>query len=267
MPETKKLYTQAEINKTDKGLVAVASTAVEDRHGEVVQVEGWDLKNFKKNPVLLWAHDHTQLPVGAAKKTWIEGAGKKAKLMFEPIFHEVTAQARAIKRLVELGVIKSFSVGFRPIDQDGDTFTKQELLEISVVNVPANADAMMLAYKTLSKEGFKEETIQDLGIPVGVMERLGSIEEKQKLMQGKLDAAVKGLESSAPHPGRSQRDLDERLRMSKIVVKAADMLNTRPPVHHQARLVKAIKLAGEQLIVSQKNELNGTNKRTQRQAS
>lgn len=263
MPEIKKLYTQAEINQTDKGLVAIASTAVEDRHGEVVEVEGWDLKNYKKNPVILWAHDHTKMPVGATKKTWIEGTGKKAKLMFEPIFHEVTSTARAIKRLVELGILKSFSVGFRPIDQDGDTFTKQELLEISVVNVPANADAMMLAYKSLSQDGFKDQTIQDLGIPIGVMEKLGAIEEKQKLMQGKLDAAVKGLTSLNSQSGRSQRAIEEGITMSKIVVKAADLLNTRPPVHKQARLVKAIKLAGEQLIVSQKNELNnGTNKRT-----
>lgn len=258
-----KLYTSAKLEPTDKGLLAVASTATEDRQGESVLAEGWELKNFKKNPVLLWAHDHTQPPIGSAKRVWIEGTGKKAKLMFEPVFHEITELGRAIKRLYEEKILKTFSVGFKPLDQDGDTFHKQELLEISAVNVPANADAMMLAYKSLKDDGFGNDIIERTGIPVGLIEKVGKLEEKQKLMEGKLDTAVKGLASLNPHQGRSQRLLDERLAVSKVIVRAADKLNSHPPAHKQERLVKVIKLAGEKLIVSQKQELNGTNIRTQ----
>lgn len=248
-----KLYTTAKIEVTDKGLVAVASTASEDRQGEVVQVEGWELKNYKKNPLILWAHDHTQPPIGVAKRIWVEGSGKRAKLMFEPVFHEITEMGRAIKRLVEEKIIRSFSVGFRPIDQDGDTFTKQELLEISAVNVPANAEAMMLAYKSLKDDGFANEVIEQSGIPVGLLEKVGQLEERQKLMEGKLDSAVKGLVSLNPQ-GRSQRLLEERLAVNKAIVRAADKLLTKPEFKRE-RLVKAIKLAGEKLIVSQKQEL------------
>jgi hypothetical protein len=41
---------------------------------------------------------------------------------------------------------------------EGNTYTQQELLEISLVNVPANPDAMMLAYKNLKESGFSEKT-------------------------------------------------------------------------------------------------------------
>jgi len=44
---------KAQLEKKEDGtLIAVASSSVEDRHGEKVLVDGWDLKNFKANPVL-----------------------------------------------------------------------------------------------------------------------------------------------------------------------------------------------------------------------
>lgn len=146
-----KQYIEATITKADDGsFIAVASTNSVDRHGEVVDNNGWDLKAFKKNPVILWAHDHSEPAIGVSKKTWVEGAGKKAKLMIQPILHDVTEKARAVKQLVEMGVINSLSVGFKPIEsKDGITFDKNELLEVSMVNVPANADAILLEQHTL----------------------------------------------------------------------------------------------------------------------
>lgn len=52
----------------DRVLEFVGSTAQVDRYGDVIEVEGWDLKNYKKNPVFLWAHDYRQPPVGKALK-------------------------------------------------------------------------------------------------------------------------------------------------------------------------------------------------------
>lgn len=258
-----KQYITAEVEQNEKGMVAIASSNAKDRHGEIVSVDGWDLKNFKKNPVILWAHNHEQLPVGAAKNIWIEGAGKRAKLMFEPIFHEVTDLARAIKRLFEDGVLRSFSVGFRPLDAEGDTYTKQELLEISAVNVGANADAMMLAYKDMRDE-FDEETLEMAGIPVGIIEKMGSFEDKLKLVETKADSAVKGLEHLNPHLGRNGRVAKDRLNMAKTAVKSADQL--MKDGEYSAKTVKAIKRANEMLIVSLKGEINGKNQRASRKS-
>lgn len=159
-------FLEAFIEKDAGGvLTAVASTNTVDRRGEIVDNNGWDLKAFKKNPILLWGHDHSQLPIGVSKKTWVEGTGKQAKLMIQPEIHEVTPTAMAVKELINRGILKTLSVGFRPLESpDGTTFTKNELLEVSVVNVPANADAMMLAYKSLEKAGFEHKVIESLGI-------------------------------------------------------------------------------------------------------
>ena len=54
--ETK--YIEASITKdADGSFTAIASTNSVDRHGEIVDNNGWELKSFKKNPVILWAHD------------------------------------------------------------------------------------------------------------------------------------------------------------------------------------------------------------------
>lgn len=56
------LYTKAEIQeKTQEVFTAIASSEVEDRQGEVVKQSGWNLKNFKNNPILLYMHDHTNI--------------------------------------------------------------------------------------------------------------------------------------------------------------------------------------------------------------
>lgn len=154
-----KLFTKAQIVKQDAALgtfTAVASTATVDRHGEIVSPAGWDLENFKKNPVLLWSHDHTIPAIGKATKIWIEGFGDAAKLMFSGVWQTVTDEGKAAAQLVADGILNSFSVGFIPSEMEGNTYTEQELLEISLVNVPANPDAMMLAYKSLKDNGFSE---------------------------------------------------------------------------------------------------------------
>ncbi len=43
-----------------------ASNEEIDRDGEIIEAKGWDLKNFKKNPVIIYAHDYRTLPIGKA---------------------------------------------------------------------------------------------------------------------------------------------------------------------------------------------------------
>ena len=125
-----------------------ASTSTIDRDGEVIEAKGWDLKNFKKNPVIMYAHDYRSLPIGKAPKVWLAGGKLKNTVQFPP---EGTYEfADIVERLVDTGYLKTESVGFIPQkweDGDGDkgprrTYLKQELLEISIVPVPSNPDAL-----------------------------------------------------------------------------------------------------------------------------
>ncbi len=125
-----------------------ASTSTIDRDGEVIEAKGWDLKNFKKNPVIMYAHDYRSLPIGKAPKVWLAGGKLKNTVQFPP---EGTYEfADIVERLVDTGYLKTESVGFIPQKwEDGDgekgpkrTYLKQELLEISIVPVPSNPDAL-----------------------------------------------------------------------------------------------------------------------------
>lgn len=247
-------YTKAEITEKANGtFTAIASSNKVDRHGEIVSVEGWDLKNYKKNPVLLWAHDHTIPAIGKATKIWVEGTGKNAKLMFSGVWQEATELGKAVKSLVEDGIINSFSVGFMPIDMDGNTYTKQELLEISLVNVPANPEAMMRAYKSLNKSGFDNDTMQQLGIPVAVIDKLDELSNDVKELKEQM-TQVKTLQTVAP-----AQIVKTRLSMLKVIARATDKLNEGEnknlPKADKKELTKVIKLATEKLIVAEKGRL------------
>ncbi len=248
-------YLEATITKASDGsFIAIASTNSVDRHGEVVDNNGWDLKSFKKNPVILWAHDHSEPAIGVSKKTWVEGAGKKAKLMIQPLLHDVTDKAKAIKKLVEMGVINSLSVGFKPLESpDGVTFTKNELLEVSMVNVPANADAMMMAYKGLKEAGFEEDVIKEVGIPTEVIDMISEMKNDIE----ELKTVVKAQQSVNP-VNQTKTITRERLSMNKVIARASDKIleaEKKGVQVDQKKLVKIIKRANEILTVAEKGKL------------
>lgn len=248
-------YIEAEIKKADDGsFIAVASTNAVDRHNEVVDNNGWDIKAFKKNPVILWAHDHNEPAIGKSKKTWVEGTGKKAKLMIEPVLHDVTEKARAIKQLVEMNIINSLSVGFKPLESpDGVTFTKNELLEVSMVNVPANSEAMIMAFKGLKDAGFKDKTIKEVGVPVELIDEMVNLRNDVE----ELKTLVKAQESV--NPKNETKIIRQRLSMTKVIARATDKLLEAEKkdvvLDNKKDLYKVIKKATEILTVAEKGKL------------
>jgi len=142
-------YIKATIDKVKDKFIAIASDESEDRHGEKIKLQGWELENYKKNPVLQWAHDYSVPPIGRANAIRIS----EGKLVFEPEFHEETQLAKEIKALFKKGILKAFSVGFIPKDMNTkqNSIEKAELLEISAVPVPANPNALVFA----KEKGFK----------------------------------------------------------------------------------------------------------------
>lgn len=261
---SQKQYTKAYIEKVNDGeITAIASTPAEDRMGDVVEQEGWDLADFKKAPRILWGHDHNEPAIGKATKIWVEGKGKSAKLMFKMVFQEVTEMGRAAKQLVNDGFLNTFSVGFQPVDAEGNRFTKQKLLEISLVNVPANAQAMMLSYKSLKDTGYENEVINKMGIPVALVEELEDMKKEFTIIKGQVNSAVKGLQHLNPQNGRSTRVVADRLHIAKAAVKAADNILASEQSKDTERNAKIIKKSSELIIRSLKGELeNGKNKRT-----
>ncbi len=115
-----------------------ASTDSVDRVGDIVEPKGgrWSL------PVpLLWQHDHSS-PVGWVRSIEVRAQG----LWIEAQFAEGLGKSDEIWKMVEGGLVSSYSIGFKASDWEqlptgGRRFTKWELLEVSAVVIPANPDA------------------------------------------------------------------------------------------------------------------------------
>ena len=143
---------EVKADDTRRELTFKISTAAIDRVGDTVAVDGWDLTQYLKNPVVLWAHDGSMLPIGKATKVWADNGALHATAEFTPPgmvrFNDVVFD------LYKGGFLNAVSVGFRPTkwafseDKDrkyGIDFMSQELLEFSAVPVPANPEALIEA--------------------------------------------------------------------------------------------------------------------------
>lgn len=147
------------LDKENNKLIGViGSTGSIDRHGESVNPMGWILTNYLKNPVIQWAHDYSTLPVGKAERVYIEDNALKFDIKFAD-----TAFAKEVFSLFTDGILNAFSVGFIPkkwgvSGQDVYDIMEQELLELSVVPVPANPEALALIKSMEAKYEIKEVT-------------------------------------------------------------------------------------------------------------
>lgn len=139
----------------------VLSDATLDRYGDIVDPNGWVLTNFKKNPIALFGHS-SSFPIGTWSNIRVEGKRLIAKLNFAA--RGTSERIDELISLVEQGILRAVSVGFRPLEAEpidkekpygGQRYTKQELLETSLVSVPANPAAVALA-KSLN---LSDETI------------------------------------------------------------------------------------------------------------
>ena len=133
------------------------STAAVDRERDSVSVQGWDLDAYRQNPVVLWAHDGSELPVGRCVEIGDDGVALRASVEFVPAdMPLVGPKAEAILRMSRTGFLNATSVGFRPLEfelakdrMDEDdwfppfNFIRQELMEFSIVSIPCNPEALI----------------------------------------------------------------------------------------------------------------------------
>lgn len=152
------------INEQDRSLRMIASTNTIDSYGDIVE-QYWDLSRYIKNPAVLWNHNMHRwsssnsaelIPVGSSRKTEVTGG----RLEFEPVIGTSDANpiAENVWQGLAQGLLRAASVGFRPgkvsriVDDEGRTVAYKfgspekpnHLVEISIVPLPANQDAVAL---------------------------------------------------------------------------------------------------------------------------
>jgi HK97 family phage prohead protease len=150
------------------------STADLDRFDERIDPAGWDFKRYMENPVIEWAHRYDIPAIGRADRIITDEKGLHGVVIFNGKDYDPFGWA--IGERVKAGVIRAGSVGFRVIEieipdretaKDGTTliFRKQELLEFSIYNVPANPYALAKYANAKTFEPENKETKQALSCP------------------------------------------------------------------------------------------------------
>jgi HK97 family phage prohead protease len=150
------------VSAIPNGIAWTFSTFDIDRFSERIDPEGWDYSHYLKNPVVEWAHRYDIPAIGKADGLFADDKGLHGSVVFND--KEYDPFGWAIGQRVKAGVIRAGSVGFRILEielppkedsKDGTTliFRKQELLEFSICNVPANPFALSKGMR----EGQKSE--------------------------------------------------------------------------------------------------------------
>jgi HK97 family phage prohead protease len=129
----------------------VISTEAVDRDSDTLRAAGWSLASYRTNPVVQWAHDHSIPAIARSVKTTVDRTTKA--LLGKPKFPEpgIHPLADMVHDLLRGKFLNAASVGFLPMEYERDeerggyNFSKQELLEFSIVNVPANPEALLSA--------------------------------------------------------------------------------------------------------------------------
>src|SRR6266508_3206601 len=156
-PIVKTYDASLEVNEGKREVLAVISSNAVDRDGEVVQPKGMKKKNYAGNPVVMVNHDYRSLPVG--KALWVKADGDR--ILAKSYISDKTQLARDVFGLLQDGVLNAFSIGFASLRSSAPTtqevnvrpelkgakliHREWELLEYSIVGIPANQEALALA--------------------------------------------------------------------------------------------------------------------------
>ena len=236
-----------------------------DRYGDIVRATGADFTNYNKAPRVLWNH-HKDLPIGKSVKHEIIVPSEKSKgddmphviQDFQFMSEQTNAFAFGIFKMVRDNFINTTSIGFRPkktsspeteeeraemgLGPHGVEYLKWELLETSVVTIPANPNAVQLAhFDDMLRKGALSRDEMDL------FEAMGELSEAMKARWNE----IKGVTYSIPKLETVIRDSEGFITFegseSNVKVRVPDDLNlddndTPAPIkdNHLRRMAKYI---------------------------
>jgi hypothetical protein len=209
----------------------VISTDAKDRHGTRLNMKGWDLDKFNRNPIVGYQHnvygDNMCVPpnpddVLGPARAWVENVGGRDVLMGEVTFEkaDINPNAEKIFRKVLNGTLRATSVGFlekgegrKVQDKDangkviGETyeFAGQELLEFSIVNIPSNPEATRKVIQNHARAGVS--MLRNIGIEVN---------EIRKFINGLLDSMEEVKEEESISLGADPKLEEYKKRLLKI---------------------------------------------------
>lgn len=211
-PKSDLKYGQVEVIVSNSGI---------DRHGESIEMEGIDTAQVKRNPVVLWAHDYSSLPIGSIMNIWKEGKNLMARLQLATETYDF---AETVYKMIVSGFINAVSIGgiVKEWNEDYSVIKKMEMIELSVVPVGAHPDALVTS-KSIGmqpneiKEQYEEFLRKSLVDKLKVLPNNG-IEQHIKV----LKTLTSALESAYAEPTESEDTIEapKQKRIKLITVKS-----------------------------------------------
>lgn len=190
-----------------------------DRTGDIVIPTGALINSYLAGGgVVLWAHEQDDAPIGKCVNLVMLEDGWEATTYFYE--HE---EAEKLWNIVKLGGLKTWSIGFIPVEvhYDGEirVIDRWELLEYSLVNVPANPKALSKAYMLTSNIAFIDE-----------LKNINTDEAKEELTNLRMESAkqnislkINEIKSYKQHLDKNNKELPQNLR--EFCQSLVDILN------------------------------------------
>nr|DAP67499.1 MAG TPA: Major capsid protein [Caudoviricetes sp.] len=150
------IMTVKAVNEDERIITGIASTPSPDRDGDIMEPGG---AKFRSDTPFLWQHDRSQ-PVGTCTPKMVkEGLEITAKLVkpTPDMPSQLTARLDEAWASIKAGLVRGLSIGFRPIeysflDEGGIRFLSWDLLEVSAVTIPANAECSIQTVKSFDRQ-------------------------------------------------------------------------------------------------------------------
>lgn len=235
----------------------IISTEEIDRQGDIVRATGAQLTNYLRNPVVLLGHDYHDFPIGRTLAIEVmPGRGLKARFQFPE--WGMYDKADTTRKLFAAGFINAASIGFMPLESlplekdrpwGPQDYVSWEMLEWSLVTVPANASALRLSFGKSPVESARGLVIQLLTIE-SYLEKRGRVlsaanERKLRDAAEAITSVLAQLENSEPE----EESLEELAAKdhpegTKIVRRLCSKCTK--PIEMTATLALEVKLSGKE---------------------
>jgi HK97 family phage prohead protease len=208
----------------DRKMGFLISTASVDRDGDTIDPKGWNLKNYEKNPVVLWAHDYSQPPIGKAINIQSTKDGLRAEVEFLP--QGMNPFADMVHDMVKGGFLSATSVGFAGTDfekskdrERGYDFKAQELLEFSIVPVPSNPEALI-------QRGLKNTQLQRYAKAMRHWTKVALGDDAPKLDAEQFDSLADAIAKAMQHEEKpdDKKDVKPEIDIQAIAAEVAKLL-------------------------------------------
>ena len=198
-------------------------------YGTRVLTSGMDTEQYSRNPVLLYMHERGNV-IGYVKDLEVKDGEVTGELMFD----EATELSKRCKKQFEFGSLKMVSAGLDIIEMSEDgqylvegqtspTITKSKLFEVSVVDIGANDDAIVL-----KKDGKQITLGRDGACPLPLLNNNNN-HQKREEMEKKTIALQLGLPETATEADinaklgelKAAKEENEKLQQEKATLTLA----------------------------------------------